>query len=225
MSFVKRIIGPDEKFVGIATIHWIYALKGILWLIGLVILGLIIDRGFIYFSIKLFGAQNPYVFEDFGNVAIWICLITGALVCILYTIMWIATEVGLTTKRIIYKRGLIFVDTKEVDLEEIKAAEVDNGIFGTALNYGYVFLDSRFIQNMNLPAIKDPYRFLKTLNNIRSKIKSDSATIILDERSDVEKIKQNTKSPLAFDQPKEERRKILKSRFKNAFKKRSNNNT
>lgn len=172
MAFIHKIVGPDEKLVGIARLHWIYAHKGILWLFGLMALSILIKTQ----VVGILGGGLASI----GNAAFWIGTAMGAVFFLFYTIMWLVTELGLTTKRCIYKRGWIFVDVREVDLEEIKSTNIDNGILGRILNYGYIHMDARFIEDVGLPAITDPYRFTKAMNDVRSKIKDDSMRVVLD---------------------------------------------
>lgn len=180
MSFVKKILGPDETLIGITSAHWIYGATGIVWLAGMMIVGLVLSS----YSVGAF----DYLFRDSGapavnvisDVLFWMATALGIVMFFLYFLMMISLEVGLTSRRIIYKRGLIFVDVKEVDLEEIKAADVNNGWFGRFLNYGYVILDARFVTGVDLPAIAKPYRFVNALNEARGEMRHDSMTVIVD---------------------------------------------
>jgi len=52
---------------------------------------------------------------------------------------------------------------------------------GRVLNYGYLDLDARFIEDLDLPAINDPYRFVKAMNAVRSQIKDDNMRVALDD--------------------------------------------
>lgn len=182
MAFVRKLVGPDEKLVGIARLHWIYGVKGLLWLGGFLALGGFVNRlivRYLGFSPSINPAFDGIV--TLGTAVFWICLSIGICLFLLYFIMMIATEVGLTDKRLIYKKGLIFVDVKETDLEEIKGANVDNGMLGRLLNYGTVHLDSRFISDLMLPSIADPYRFVKALNDLRTRMKQAGQQVFLNE--------------------------------------------
>ena len=179
MAFIDRVVGPDEKLIGIVSVHWIYALKGGLWFLGLFLAGrygysLLTELLVMYPQL-----QTNAAIMIFANWFFWICTAIGALLCLFYIVMYLTTELGLTTQRVIYKRGWLMVDTKESDLEEIKAADVDNGIWGRFLTYGYIRFDARFVENVTLPAINDPYRFVKALNEARSTLKNDTMNPVL----------------------------------------------
>jgi Bacterial PH domain len=180
MSFVKKILGPDETLVGITSAHWIYGATGVFWLAGMMVVGLVLD----FYAASVFGNlfknTGGEAVSKISSVLFWMPTALGIVMFFFYFLMMISPEVGLTNRRIIYKRGLIFVDVKEVDLEEIKAADVNNGWFGRFLNYGYVVLDARFVTGVDLPAIAKPYRFVNALNEARGAMKHDSMTVIVD---------------------------------------------
>lgn len=180
MAFIERMVGPDEQLVGIARLHWVYGVKGLLWLGGFIALGLAIDWVIRY----MLGASvtNPALsgILTLGTAAFWICLIIGAFLFLFYFIMLLSTEVGLTTARLIYKKGLIMVKTEGIDLEEVKGAYVDNETLGRFLNYGTIHFDARFIEDLELPAVADPYRFVKAMNDQRSQIKTDALNMTLE---------------------------------------------
>lgn len=182
MAFIERMIGPDEQLIGIARLHWIYGVKGLAWLGGLIALGVIIDWSIRY----LLGASvtNPALggILALSNAVFWICLLIGAFLFLFYFIMLLSTEVGLTTTRLVYKKGLIMVKTEGVDLEEVKGAYVNSETFGRFLNYGTLHFDARFIEDIELPAVADPYRFIKAMNDQRSQMKADGLNLVLDVR-------------------------------------------
>jgi hypothetical protein len=191
MAFIKRVIGPDEKLISMCSVHWFYGVIGLFWLFAFLALGAFLDAQFTSFysqspDSRIFGAVN-----NIGNAMLWTCILIGVVLFLLYFIMLIATEIGLTNKRVIFKKGLLMVDVKEVDIEEIKAAEVDGGLLGRILNYGYIYFDARFVSNVTLPAIEDPYIFVKELNQARSVLKNDSMTVVLEDKTEAaEKVKE-----------------------------------
>ena len=175
MAFINKVISPDEKLIGIARLHWIYGAKGLAWLGGLILLGGGIDI--------LLTSYVDVGLAPIGNAVFWVCTLLGVVLFSIYFIAMMTSELGLTTERFIYKRGWLMVDVREIDLEEIKSETVDNGVWGRFLNYGYVQLDARFIADIGLPAISDPYRFIKAMNEARTNIKKDSMRVVIDQHS------------------------------------------
>lgn len=171
MAFIYNIISPDEKLLGVARLHWIYLVKALAWAAGSILVGA-------YISISLANVLSG-AFEPVGDFIFVISVIGGSSMAVFYIVLYYSTELGLTTQRCIYKRGLIFTDVREVDLEEIKSSHIDNGLLGRFLNYGYIHFDARFIEDIFLPAFADPYRFLKAINEVRTKLKDEPMNMVL----------------------------------------------
>ncbi len=176
MSFVRRITTGEERIIMIARLHWIYPLIGLLWFAGAVCVGIVADR-----MIWRYTRHDSVVEEltllgwpvDFVVSApfTWLFGAGGAVFFLSLALRWASTEIGLTSKRIVYKTGFFMVEVEEVDLEEIKAEQVHHGIFGYVLGYGRVKIDCRFVADLRLPAIRNPYRLVKTINMIREKLR------------------------------------------------------
>lgn len=172
MAFIHRIVGPDEELIGIAPVHWIYGARGVIYLVIAMAMGLALGSFFDKVGMADGLSFKTFLFFTFS----------GLIILLFYVIMILTTELGLTSKRIIYKRGWLMVDVKESDLEEIKAADVDNGILGRIFNYGYITFDARFVENLTLPAIADPYRYLKAMNEARSDLNDKMSEVVLHDR-------------------------------------------
>lgn len=170
MSFIaKHIVGSDERVVTITRLHWIYAVKGLMWFLFLAGFGFAADWG-IYFISE---GSGPIV--SFSYIPFWLqfhavlalFLATGILVLWVYVIKLLSTEIVLTNKRVVYKRGLIFVEVEEISLDEISSETVNHGFLGSFLSYGTIFLDMRFVGDVHLPTVKDPYNLVKGINRMR----------------------------------------------------------
>lgn len=177
MSFVSRISTHDERIVMIARLHWIYPLIGALWFAFALGIGFILDtlmwvyigRDMVFQNISFFGLipefsiQSPFT---------WLFGAGGGVFFVSLLLRYMSTEIGLTSKRVIYKTGLFMVEVEEVDLEEIKAERVHHGIFGYVLGYGRINIDCRFVSDVHLPAIRKPYRLVKAINIMRERLRA-----------------------------------------------------
>lgn len=181
MSFVRRISTHDERIVMIARLHWIYPLIGGLWLACAAGIGVVLDtlmwvyvgQDTVFQSISFFGylpefsIQSPFV---------WLFGAGGGVFFLSLVLRYLSTEIGLTSRRIIYKTGLFMVEVEEVDLEEIKAVQVHHGIFGYILGYGRIKIDCRFVSDLYLPAIRKPYRLVKAINIMRERLRTGQSS-------------------------------------------------
>lgn len=174
MSFIaKHISGNGERLVYIARLHWIYMLQGIFWFFLLGTTGVFLNYGF-WYSLALFAHKTgyPLLFPDSFSLKeyalFFMMLATGIMVFWVHLLKVLGTEIALTNNRVIYKTGFFFVSVEELDISEIKEERVHHGILGNMLGYGTVHLDSRFVGDVTLPAIKNPYKLLKYIHKVRS---------------------------------------------------------
>lgn len=173
MSYVRKIVIKDEKLLVLTRLHWIYPIEGIIWFALMLSAGLLLEH---YFYTYI-GAQALHFRVDLGwlefteqNTPIpWIFGLAGFAIFWPLFVKYISTEVGLTNQRIIHKKGLIFIEIDQVDLEDIRGEHIIHGWLGWLLGYGRIHVDCRFIKDMHLPAISDPYTFIKTSHTARMK--------------------------------------------------------
>lgn len=179
MSFIERSCGSDEKLILGAHIHWIYLLIGASWMLGFFALGYGIHalaEKTAMASLSGATSQLSYLIYKIGQYSQMVCAAIGVIIFGCYYVTYDTTRVGLTTKRLILRKGLIKVKLIEVDLEEIKSESVDHGLLGRFLDYGKLVLDARFVANFDLPSIANPYRLLRAMHEVRSAI-GDSVNI------------------------------------------------
>ncbi len=174
MAFAPSIIGPDERLIMICRLHWIYLAQGIAWLILWSVIGFGLD----HMLWTYFGNYIPFYNREFMGYFInywsspikWMFVAAGLVFVSSYFLKLISSEVALTSKRLIYKTGFLFVDLQEIELEEVKGEKVHHGILGWLLGYGRIEFDCRFIGDVFLPAIANPYRLMKAVHRARSKL-------------------------------------------------------
>lgn len=184
MAYIRKLVGKDEKLVGIARLHWIYAAQGLIWLGSCVAFALLLDGAINHLLMK-FPVDNETLVLPLLSLSSWLmpfALIFGGIICSFYFIKVLTTEIGLTDRRMIYKTGWIFVRTQEVEIEEIRGEKVNTGYLGRFLNYGYINLDCRFIGDVSLPAVSKPNNFLKALHKLRSEV-LDTVSLVVGEKA------------------------------------------
>ena len=124
MSYVEKVLQPGEKLKYQAAIHWITYAHGIAWLIA---------AGFVW-MITPTAWRGGYVAE-----AAIILLFCGAAFFLAraWFNAWI-TEIAVTDRRVIYKRGFISRTTAEMHMDKIESVKIDQSILGRLLDYGKV---------------------------------------------------------------------------------------
>ena len=181
MAYVHKVIGHDEKLIGVAQLHWIYLVKGFFMFLACVLFGWGLDHLLIRTMAYITQGMANGAYIPFMAVNLWLlpgAIVIGFVLMSFYITKILTTEVGLTNKRIVYKTGWLFVNVKEIDIEEIRGENLDTGWLGRFLDYGYVNLDCRFIGDIKLPAIAKANTFLKALHKMRSDV-IDTVTMVV----------------------------------------------
>jgi uncharacterized membrane protein YdbT with pleckstrin-like domain len=107
----------------------------------------------------------------------WACYIPGIILLPVFGIglllllsAWIqtvTTELAVTTKRVISKRGLISRQTVELNLAKVEAIGVDQSIFGRMFGYGTVIV-------VGTGGTKEPFKFIAEPLEFRRVVQAES---------------------------------------------------
>jgi len=126
MRYIERILQPGEKLLYSGTIHWvIYVPAVILTLVAVALLTLV--------------GQGPSGTGFLiGSVAV--CFAAGVTFFSAWFKRW-TTEIDVTDRRVVYKRGFIKRHTIEMNMDKVESVDVDQSIMGRILNYGDVTIN------------------------------------------------------------------------------------
>jgi uncharacterized membrane protein YdbT with pleckstrin-like domain len=123
MSYVRSVLQPGEKIIAIGRLSWIVYHRAILLLIVGIIL-IVLER--------IFWGET---------VVILITALFGVLTLAAAFQGWFQrwiTEIAVTDRRVIYKRGFINRHTIEMNMDKVATVDVDQSVLGRLLNYGTV---------------------------------------------------------------------------------------
>ena len=124
MSYVEKVLQPGEQLRYQATIHWVTYLHGAAWLLAALLVWLV----------------TPASWRD-GFLMNTLLIILVAVGVFFLALAWFnawITEIAITDRRVIYKRGLVSRTTAEMTMEKIETVKVDQSILGRILDYGKV---------------------------------------------------------------------------------------
>jgi uncharacterized membrane protein YdbT with pleckstrin-like domain len=121
MSYVQSVLQPGERLKLVGHLHWIVYWPAILCLVLAIAIAV--------FAAPL-GPMASYASGVIGLLAI--CFFLRG-----WFIRWI-TEIAVTDRRIIYKRGFIMRHTEEMNMDKVTSVDVDQSILGRMLDYGTV---------------------------------------------------------------------------------------
>ncbi len=148
MSYVKSVLQPGENIRFATDIHWKVYLPGFLLLLAAVAVYVV-----------------AWSLAATGNIAIVLHSLAGLLfvgAAILLFIGWLkrwTTEVAVTDKRIIYKRGFISRYTIEMHLDKVESVDVDQSVLGRIFGYGDILIRGVGASLEPLRDIESPIEF------------------------------------------------------------------
>jgi|SRR5436190_19627650 uncharacterized membrane protein YdbT with pleckstrin-like domain len=142
MSYVQQVLQPGEVVRYQASIHWITYLHGALWLLAALVLWIVLPEswrgGFIVRATEII------------LVAVGLFFLAKA------WFEWWITEIAVTDRRVIYKRGLISRTTAEMHMDKIESVRVDQSILGRVLGYGRVTIMGTGASTESFGRINEP---------------------------------------------------------------------
>lgn len=152
-SYVDSVLAEGERIVYRATIsHWKFFLS---YLVGTL------------FLMTGFGAYIASGNRAGTSLAfIAVPLVIGLAVLLTAIIRRQTTELVLTDRRIIMKRGLVSRDTVEINLNKVESLHVNQGLMGRILDYGDVTVVGTGSSLEPLRGIARPLELRKKLGGV-----------------------------------------------------------
>jgi uncharacterized membrane protein YdbT with pleckstrin-like domain len=144
MRYIEEILQPDEKLIYSTTIHWLVYLPGlIMWAVAIGI-----------FAAGVNSSAKP----------LWTLV---ALACALFAAVstfhaWFrrwTTEIDVTDRRIVFKRGFIRRHTVEMNMDKVESVDVDQSIWGRLFNFGDITIRGTGVGIEPLHMIGGPLAF------------------------------------------------------------------
>ena len=125
MSYVQRVLQSGEQVRHISSIHWIVYWAG-------VAVGLLAMVAYVLSETQRLTGFWKYTAYALALVAV-VLLIQRWFQC------WV-TEIAVTNRRVIYKKGLIRRQTNEMNMDKVESVKIDQSILGRMLDYGNVMI-------------------------------------------------------------------------------------
>jgi uncharacterized membrane protein YdbT with pleckstrin-like domain len=123
MDYVQRVLQPGEQVRHISSIHWI-----VFWPSVAVALLAVVAYWF---------SETRFLTGMWRYAAYALALVAVALLIQQWFQRWI-TEIAVTNRRVIYKRGLVQRQTNEMNMDKVESVKINQSILGRLLDYGDV---------------------------------------------------------------------------------------
>lgn len=144
MRYIEKILQPGETLVYAGKIHWVVYLPAM-------ILVLIAVAALTQVKSGPSGASLLMV-----SIACW--LAAGFVFASGWFRRW-TTEIDVTDRRIVYKRGFIKRHTVEMNMDKVESVDVDQSVMGRLLDYGDITIRGTGIGFEPLRGIGAPLEF------------------------------------------------------------------
>ena len=123
MSYVERVLQPGEQVRYISSIHWILYWPG-------VAVALLAVAAYWFSEARLLPRAWQYTAYALALVAV--------VLLVKEWLQWWITEIAVTNRRVIYKRGLIRLQTNEMNMDKVESVQVNQSILGRMFDFGTV---------------------------------------------------------------------------------------
>ena len=141
MSYLTKILRPDEQVLAVGKLHWIIYSPAIAWLVMGVIFYGASEPGTLHVVRYLVGQPVQIGLGKLHHAGVWLfvlCSYISLLHGLIISIRRQTTEIAVTDRRVIYKTGMIATHTDEMNMDKIESVLVDQTMMGGLLNYGTV---------------------------------------------------------------------------------------
>ncbi len=129
MAYYTKVLQPDETVRAVGRLHWLIFWPAIFWLLIAVAIACV--GAFV----ALEEPQRTYCFYAAAAIAF-----LGVLVLLGEWIRRRGTEIVVTDRRVILKRGLLSRYTAEMNVSKIETVDVFQSLWGRVLGYGTVVI-------------------------------------------------------------------------------------
>lgn len=180
MDYIRQSLGDDEELVYVGQFHWMYTLSAVLNIVFGVVLCLAIIIG----SLKVQPMLPDMLRGDVSPGAGWLeqvrdlsagikilaflCFTFGLLRYAQMMIIKSTTEIAITNKRLVYKRGLVARYVGEMNIDRIEGVNVLQGVWGRIFNYGRIMVRGMGVGEVVLPPIENPLKFRRAIEKARN---------------------------------------------------------
>ncbi len=149
MRYIYQILQPGERLVHTATIHWIVYVPGAVLLVLALIVVLLLHPD----------PSAPPLARWSVNLLSWALALAGAAWVAQAWLRRFSTEIDVTDRRVVYKRGLFRRHTVEMNMDKVESVDVDQSILGRIFDYGDVTVRGTGVTMEKVSLVQAPVTF------------------------------------------------------------------
>ena len=123
MDYVQRVLQPGEQVRHISSIHWIVYWPG-------VVVALL--------AVVAYWLSDTRLLPGIWRYTAYALALVAVVLLIQQWFQWWVTEIAVTNRRVIYKKGLIRRQTNEMNMDKVESVQIDQSILGRMFDIGTV---------------------------------------------------------------------------------------
>jgi uncharacterized membrane protein YdbT with pleckstrin-like domain len=153
MGYIQESLSEGEEVRALFKLHWSARIPMIAWMI---------------LTIVSLGATLFIVLMGWLN---WIILAIPVLAITLLLALWDwlklrSMELGVTNKRVIFKRGIVSRTSEEMRIASIETVEIIQGVMGRIFGYGDVKVTGRGLSDLVFRKISNPMDVKRKIESV-----------------------------------------------------------
>lgn len=173
MGYITNQMVDGERLVARGRLHWVFEFWGLFWTSFFALVALFSNSLLDLLAVQVEPDQFQWLKDaDFRD---WTRYILGGMAG-LSLLLWVRnlfdrwmTEIGVTTRRLIYKRGFLNRSIIEISLRQMETVEIDQGLWGRILSYGQIIIRGTGSGDVRLPKeLSNPFGFRKAIAAARA---------------------------------------------------------
>ena len=123
MSYVQRVLQPGEQVRQVSSLHWIIYWPGV---------------AAVLLAVVAYWLSETRLLPGIWRYSAYALALVAVVLLIQQWLRWWVTEIAVTNRRVIYKKGLIRRQTNEMNMDKVESVQIDQSILGRMLDYGDV---------------------------------------------------------------------------------------
>ena len=123
MSYVERALQPGEQVRHISSIHWIGYWPGVV---------------FALLAAVAYWLSDGRYLPGLWRYTAYALALVAVVLLVQEWLKWWVTEIAVTNRRVIYKTGLIWRQTNEMNVDKVESVQVSQTVLGRLLDFGTV---------------------------------------------------------------------------------------
>ena len=123
MSYVQRVLQPGEQVRHISSIHWIVYWPGV---------------AVALLAVVAYWLSETRLLPGLWRYTAYALALVAVVLLIQQWFQWLVTEIAVTDRRVIYKKGLVRRQTNEMNMDKVESVQIDQPVLGRMLDYASV---------------------------------------------------------------------------------------